>query len=182
VKIVGSQFRLQVGWKKIAAECGHRIIDPIEFGRMVDPKMLVSIDSQRAHRLLIVDAMPSGAQVFLQRNFLFRVEGLQKAQLTSRPKKKPRHRSRDFDHRLTPQLGGATLAVQVLVIFFVLALATLLLLSGLTALLAGLSCLVLLLITLLPGLSALLAGLTTLLFVFFHIVCHEIFLPWEYAT
>jgi hypothetical protein len=83
---------------------------------------------------------------------------------------------------LDPQLGGATLAVQVLVVFFVLALATLLLLSGLTALLAGLAGLVLLLaglIALLPRLSALLAGLTTLLFVFFHIVCHEIFLPWS---
>ena len=80
------------------------------------------------------------------------------------------------------------MTVRGFVFFFVLALAALLLLPGLvllillpglTAVLAALSGLVLLcgLVAWLSRLTALLAGLSTLLFVFLHIVCHEIFLP-----
>src|ERR1017187_2155709 len=87
-----------------------------------------------------------------------------------------------------PVLGGAALTVRGFVFFFVLALAALLLLPGLvllillpglTAVLAALSGLVLLcgLVAWLSRLTALLARLSTLLFVFLHIVCHEIFLP-----
>jgi len=66
------------------------------------------------------------------------------------------------------KLGGATLTVAVLVIFFVLTLAAFLLrvLAGLAALLT------------LAGLATLLAlsGLATLLTFLLHIVCHEILL------
>ena len=62
--------------------------------------------------------------------------------------------------------------VKIFVVFFILALAFFLL-SGLVALL-----------TTLTGLAVLarLSGLSALLFVFFHIVCHEIVLPLERAT
>jgi hypothetical protein len=73
------------------------------------------------------------------------------------------------------QLGGSALAVEILVIFFVLVHAFFL--SRLSALLAGLSGLArLVLLTLLTRLAALLAGLpallSTLLAIFLHIVCH----------
>jgi len=64
------------------------------------------------------------------------------------------------------KLGGATLTVAVLVIFFVLTLAAFLL-----RVLAGLATLLTRLATLLA-----LAGLATLLTFLLHIVCHEIFL------
>jgi hypothetical protein len=82
--------------------------------------------------------------------------------------------SRDFVDQLGVQLGGA--ALTDVVVFFVLALAALLLRILLTGLLAAL-------LTALTSLAAFLAILTglsalsTLLFVFLHIVCHEIVLP-----
>ena len=96
-------------------------------------------------------------------------------------KKKSRRRSRDFFTPTGIQLGCA--ALSQLVVFFVLTLAALFLRILLTGLLAAL-------LATLPGLAALLAGLTRLstllsrlsalaplLFVFLHIVCHEIVLP-----
>jgi hypothetical protein len=43
LEVVRFQFGLQILWQKIAAQCGHRIIDPIIFGRVVSPKVLVSV-------------------------------------------------------------------------------------------------------------------------------------------
>jgi hypothetical protein len=76
------------------------------------------------------------------------------------------------------------LTVQVFVVVFVLARATLFLLSGLAALLAALTFLAILaglsgLVAVLSRLSTLLTRLATLLFIFFHIVCHEIVLLWR---
>jgi hypothetical protein len=72
------------------------------------------------------------------------------------------------------QLGSA--ALTEVVVFFVLALATLFLGILLTGLLAALLAALTGLAALLAGLSALLSrlsALSTLLFVFLHIVCHE---------
>ena len=74
-------------------------------------------------------------------------------------------------NQLGVQLGSA--ALTDVVVFFVLALAALLLRILLTGLLAAL----LTTLTSLAALLAILTGLSTLLFVFLHIVCHEIVLP-----
>jgi hypothetical protein len=83
-------------------------------------------------------------------------------------KKKSRQILRDFfalERCCRAELGSAALAVQVLVILFVL---SALLLSALLAGLSGLA-----LLTLLSGLVALLIRLSTLLAIAIHIVCHE---------
>jgi hypothetical protein len=103
----------------------------------------------------------------------------------SAPKEKSRRLSRDFFEFTGIQLGSA--ALSDVVVLFVLALAALFLLILLAGLLAALLAAALLTLTslaallaALTGLSALLsrlATLATLLFVFLHIVCHEIVLP-----
>ncbi len=86
--------------------------------------------------------------------------------------------SRDSLDHLSDKLGSAALS-QVVVFFFVLALTALFLLTLLTRLLAALLALTGLaaLLTRLSTLLSRLPTLTTLLFVFLHIVCHEIVLP-----
>ncbi len=102
--------------------------------------------------------------------------------ISSWKKEKSRRLSRDFFEFTGIQLGSA--ALSDVVVLFVLALAALFLLILLAGLLAALLAAALLTLTslaaLLTGLSALLsrlATLATLLFVFLHIVCHEIVLP-----
>jgi hypothetical protein len=95
----------------------------------------------------------------------------------SAKKTKSRRLSRDFFKFTGIQLGSA--ALSDVVVFFVLSLAALFLLILLTGLLAALTGLAALLAAL-TGLSTLLSrlsALATLLFVFLHIVCHEIVLP-----
>jgi hypothetical protein len=44
VEVAAFHFGLKILWQKIAAQPGHRIIDPVVFGWGIDPKVLMGVN------------------------------------------------------------------------------------------------------------------------------------------
>ena len=54
MEVIVVKFRLQIRWQKIAAQSGHRFIDPSVVGCTVDPKVLVGVNVDGLHEYPIV--------------------------------------------------------------------------------------------------------------------------------